>query len=61
MVYLVKVWEHDTMIFEGYTKKIPKAGQDFKAFKTTTDMNGAVKSHSFSPAQYRITYENTKI
>jgi len=61
MVYLVKVWEHDTMIFEGYTKKIPKAGQDFKAFKTTTDMNGAVKVHSFSPAQYRITYEDTKI
>ena len=46
------------MIFEGYSKKIPKAGQDFKAWTITKDNNGSVKEASFSPAQYRITYED---
>ena len=49
------------MIFEGYSKKIPKAGQDFKAWTITKDKNGTVQQASFSPARYRITYEDKKI
>ena len=44
------------MIFEGYSKKVPKTGEDFKAWTLTKDGN-ATKQTVFSPAQYRITYE----
>ena len=40
---------------------IPKAGHDFKAWTITKDNNGSVKETSYSPAQYRITYEDTKV
>ena len=44
------------MIFEGYSKKVPKTGEDFKAWTLTKDGN-ATEQKVFSPAQYRITYE----
>jgi len=49
------------MIFEGYSKKIPKEGQDFKAWTISKDKNGSVVETSYNPAKYRITYEDTKI
>ena len=57
-MFKIKVWNDEQMIFEGYSKRIPKAGQDFKAWTITKDNNGSVKEASFSPAQYRITYED---
>ena len=45
------------MIFEGYSKRVPKVGEDFKAWTITKEQNGTVKQASFSPARYRITYE----
>jgi len=60
-MYKIKVWKDDNMIFEGYSKKIPKEGQDFKAWKISKDNNGSVVEASYSPAIYRITYEDTKI
>ena len=54
----IKVWNDEQMIFEGYSKRIPKAGQDFKAWTITKDNNGSVKQASYNPAQYRITYED---
>ncbi len=48
------------MVFEGYSKTKPKAGEDFKAWTITEDGNGT-KQTVFSPARYRITYEDTKI
>jgi hypothetical protein len=59
-MFKIKVWNDEQMIFEGYSKRIPKAGQDFKAWTITKDNNGSVKEASFSPAQYRITYEDTQ-
>jgi len=59
-MYLIKVWDDESMIFEGYSKKLPKTGEDFKAWTITKDNNGSVKEASFSPAQYRITYEDTQ-
>ena len=29
-MYLIKVWDNEKMIFEGYSKTKPKAGEDFK-------------------------------
>ena len=46
MVFLIKVWDGESMIFEGYSKKIPKAGQDFKAWTITKDKNGTVQQLS---------------
>ena len=60
-MYKVKVWDGENMIFEGYTKKIPKTGEDYKTWTISKDKNGSVVSASYSPARYRITYENTKI
>jgi len=60
-MYKIKVWKDDNMIFEGYSKKIPKEGQDFKAWTISKDKNGSVVETSYSPAKYRITYEDTKI
>jgi len=60
-MYLIKVWSNEGMVFEGYSKIIPKDGHDFKAWTITKDNNGTVQQASFSPAQYRITYENTKV
>ena len=57
-MFKIKVWDDEQMIFEGHSKRIPKAGQDFKAWTITKDQNGSVKETSFSPAQYRITYED---
>ena len=54
----IKVWNDEQMIFEGYSKRIPKVGQDFKAWTITKDNNGSVKQTSYNPAQYRITYED---
>ena len=56
-MYLIKVWNNEGLVFEGYSKIIPKAGHDFKAWTITKDNNGSVKETSYSPAQYRITYE----
>ena len=55
-MFKIKVWDGDTMIFEGYSKKVPKTGEDFKAWTLTKDGN-ATEQTVFSPAQYRITYE----
>jgi hypothetical protein len=60
-MYKIKVWDGDNMIFEGYSKKIPKEGQDFKAWTISKDKNGSVVETSYNPAKYRITYEDTKI
>jgi len=57
-MYLIKVWNNEGIVFEGYSKHIPKEGHDFKAWSTTKDNNGSVKETSYSPAQYRITYED---
>jgi hypothetical protein len=59
VVFLIKVWDGEIMKFEGYSKRIPKEGQDFKAWTITKDANGTVQQASFSPARYRITYEET--
>ena len=61
MIFLIKVWDGDDVIFEGYSKKVPKEGQDFKAWTITKDENGTVQQASFSPARYRITYEDKEI
>ena len=55
-MFKIKVWDGDAMIFEGYSKRVPKTGEDFKAWTTTKDGN-ATKQRVFSPAKYRITYE----
>jgi hypothetical protein len=55
-MFKIKVWNNDTMIFEGYSKKVPKTDEEFKAWTLTKDGN-ATKQRVFSPAQYRITYE----
>ena len=60
MVYKIKVWDDEKMVFEGYSKTKPKAGENFKAWTITEDGNGT-KQTVFSPARYRITYEDTKI
>lgn len=44
------------MIFEGYSKRVPKTDEEFKAWTLTKDGN-ATEQKEFSPAQYRITYE----
>jgi hypothetical protein len=49
------------VVFKGYSRTIPKAGEDFKAWTITKDQNGSVQQAVFQPAQYRITYEDTKI
>jgi len=59
-MYLIKVWNNEGMVFEGYSKIIPKAGQDFKAWSITKEDNGTVKQIVYSPAEYRITYEDTQ-
>lgn len=46
------------MIFEGYSKTVPKQGQNFEAWTVTKDNNGAVVKSVYSPARYRITYED---
>lgn len=51
----------DTLIFEGYSKRIPKEGQNFEAWTVVKDGNGAVQKAEYSPAKYRITYEDTKV
>jgi len=56
-MYKIKVWDKEIMIFEGYSKKIPKAGQNFSAWTITKNENGSVKRAIFNPAKYRITYE----
>jgi len=57
-MFKVKVWGKDNiMIFDGYTKQIPKVGQNFWAWTITKDKNGAVEKAEFNPATYRITYE----
>jgi len=60
-MYKIKVWDKEKMIFEGYSKKIPKTGKDFKAWDTDKDGNGNTIYKTFSPAKYRITYEDTEI
>lgn len=57
-MFKIKVWDNENMIFEGYSKRIPKVGQDFKAWTITKDNNGSVKQASYNPAKYRITYED---
>ena len=59
-MYKIKVWDWNSqdMIFEGYSKKIPKQGQNFEAWTVTKDNNGAVVKSVYSPARYRITYED---
>ena len=57
-MYLIKVWNNEGIVFEGYSKHIPKAVHDFKAWSITKDNNGSVKETSYSPAEYRITYED---
>ena len=51
----------DTLIFEGYSKKIPKEGQNFEAWTVSKDANGSVVKTEYNPARYRITYEDTKV
>ena len=51
----------DTLIFEGYSKRIPKEGQNFEACTVVKDGNGAVQKAEYNPAKYRITYEDTKV
>ena len=46
------------MIFEGYSKKIPKAGQDFEGWTISKDENGSIIKSVYNPAKYRITYED---
>lgn len=46
------------MIFEGYSKRLPKQGQDFEAWTITKDNNGTVVKSVYSPAKYRITCED---
>jgi hypothetical protein len=36
-MYKVKVWDDENMIFEGYTKKIPKTGEDYKTWTISKD------------------------
>jgi len=55
-MFKIKVWDDYTMIFEGYSKKIPKTNEEFKAWTTTKDGNGT-EQRVFNKAQYRITYE----
>ena len=31
-MYLIKVWNNEGIVFEGYSKHIPKEGHDFKAW-----------------------------
>ena len=57
-MYKIKVWDNETMIFEGYSKRLPKQGQNFEAWTVTKDNNGAVVKSVYSPARYRITYED---
>ena len=45
-MYLIKVWNNEGLVFEGYSKIIPKAGHDFKAWTITKDDNGSVKETS---------------
>ena len=59
-MYRIKVWDVDTLIFEGYSKKIPKEGQNFEAWTVSKDANGSVVKAEYNPAKYRITYEDTK-
>mgnify|MGYP003634658528 FL=1 len=57
-MFKVKIWDKgNIMIFDGYTKTIPKAGQNFSAWTITKDKNGTVEKSEFNPARYRITYE----
>ena len=49
------------MFFKDYKKKIPKTGEDYKTWTISKDKNGSVVSASYSPARYRITYEDTEI
>jgi hypothetical protein len=58
-MYLIKVWEHDEMIFEGKSKIIPKT--DNQGWVIKKNENGIVTEASYNPAKYRITYEDTKI
>jgi len=58
-MYLIKVWEHDEMIFEGKSQIIPKT--DHQGWTTKKNENGIVTEASYNPAKYRITYEDTKI
>ena len=55
-MFKIKVWDGDTMIFEVYSKKVPKTDEEFTAWTLTKDGN-ATKQRVFSPADYRITYE----
>jgi hypothetical protein len=57
-MYKIKVWDNETMIFEGYSKRLPKQGQDFEAWTITKDNNGTVVKSVYSPAKYRITCED---
>lgn len=58
-MFLIKVWEHDEMIFEGKSKIIPKA--DHKGWSIKKNEEGIVTEANYNPAKYRITYEDTKI
>ena len=60
-MYKIRVWDMDTLIFEGYSKRIPKEGQNFEAWTVVKDGNGAVQKAEYSPAKYRITYGDTKV
>ena len=51
----------DTLIFEGYSKRIPKEGQNFEAWTVSKNANGSVVKAEYNPARYRITYEDTKV
>ena len=57
-MYKIKVWDNETMIFKGYSKRLPKQGQNFEAWTITKDNNGIVVKSVYSPARYRITYED---
>jgi hypothetical protein len=60
-MYLIKVWEHDSMIFEGKSKTIPKIGEGHKNWYIKKDNNGIVTEAVYNPVKYRVTYEDTKI
>ena len=60
-MYKIRVWDMDTLIFEGYSKRIRKEGQNFQAWTVGKDGNGDVQKAEYSTAKYSITYEDTKV
>jgi len=57
-MFIIKVWEHDSMIFEGKSKVIPKIGEGHNNWSIKKDQNGVVTEAVYSPAKYRVTYED---